>query len=116
MNRKQAKIWAEIASKITPEQLEDISHNNITKHIKEIKAYSQGADIEYSDPNFNTWVAITDPNFFCNDKYRVKPLTLEQAAKAYANNTFIASSQSVEVAFLAGAEFINSINKESELN
>lgn len=47
----------------------------LRKHAEVIRAYADGATIEYFDSGDGEWYVIADPSFHASVKYRVKPET-----------------------------------------
>ena len=78
MTRVQAKIYAELSRK----DIEQID-KGLAEHYDLIRAFSNGAEIEYFDFTLEDWFSTNDPAFWFHFKYRVKPNDAAQSSEPW---------------------------------
>ena len=78
MTRVQAKIYAELSSK----DVEQID-KGFAEHYDLIRAFANGAEIEYFDFTLEDWFSTNDPAFGFDFKYRVKPIGAARSSEPW---------------------------------
>jgi hypothetical protein len=72
-----------------------MNREGLIKHWEIVKAYKEGKQIQYYSHTKNKWVDESNPEFFENLDYRVKPEPLELWVNVYANNVVLHRTEEV---------------------
>lgn len=63
--------------------------NKPHKHCELIKAWADGAEIQFFDESTNLWKDTEEPFWHCDLKYRIKPQTIRYRVAIYKTNRFV---------------------------